>query len=406
MRDNLKTRKIDLLHDQAFTAFTAAIAAATMLILIFWEDVPHDMFTLWLVCFAFVTLARYVEVYLFRKYRQNLANIQKWLISYDIGTFLSGLLWCYLCIILLQYADNLYSGLVVFTISGLCAGAMATYAGNFRTYLMFSTPSTLLMAIFLMFQTENEQYINMGYILLLFYFFLFFSARRFNSFIENAINQSLTNEQLVVDLQDEINLRQEAEKLLISEKEKAESIAEDMFQLSTKDGLTGLDNRRMFDGAIQNEWNRAIRYKKPISLILCDIDFFKRYNDHYGHQQGDACLQKIATVLKDHARRGGDIAARYGGEEFAIIMPDTDEENAEKIATLMHDAISKLNIPHEASQASDIVTASFGVATMTPNKEQNFEKLIKYADVALYKAKTMGRDQIIVADITDKKLHK
>ena len=178
-------------------------------------------------------------------------------------------------------------------------------------------------------------------------------------------------------------------------------MAEDMFQLSTKDGLTGIDNRRMFDGAIQNEWNRAIRYKKPISLILCDIDFFKRYNDHYGHQQGDTCLQSIATVLKDHARRGGDIAARYGGEEFAIIMPDTDEENAEKIATLMHDAISELNIPHEASQASDIVTASFGVATMTPNKEQNFEKLIKYADVALYKAKTMGRDQIIVADITN-----
>lgn len=402
MINKIIIRKIDLLHDQAITAFTAAIAAAALLILIFWQHVPHDLIILWLVFFVLVTFARHAEVYLFKKHRQSIDNLQKWQIYYEIGTFISGLLWCYLGILLLKHTDSLYSGIVIFAISGLCAGAMATYAGNIRTYMMFATPSILLMAIYLLFQTENEQYIDMGYILLLFYFFLFFSARHFNVFIENSIQQTLTNEQLVIELQEEISLRKLAEKKLISEKERAESMAEDMFQLSTTDGLTGIENRRMFDGAIRSEWSRAKRYKKPISLILCDIDFFKRFNDHYGHQAGDKCLQNIATVLKEHARRGGDIAARYGGEEFAVIMPDTDEVNAEQLATQMHDAISKLKIPHEASKICDIVTVSFGVASVVPERGQLPDKLIKYADIALYKAKTLGRNQIVVADITDK----
>jgi diguanylate cyclase (GGDEF)-like protein len=402
MATKLNIRKIELLHDQAFTAFTAATAAAALLILIFWRIVPHDFIILWIVGFVIVTFSRYVEVYLFKKHRQTIDNFQIWRLFYDVGTFIAGLLWCYLCIFLLNHTNSLYSGIVVFTISGLSAGAMATYVGNFRTYMMFATPSTLLMVIYLLLQTENEQYIDMGYILLLFYFFLFFSARHFNVFIENSIQQTLTYEQLVIELQEEVSLRQAAEKKLISEKEKAESIAEDMFQLSTTDGLTGIENRRMFDGSIQSEWSRAIRYKKPLSLILCDIDFFKRYNDHYGHQEGDICLQNIAKVLREHARRGGDIAARYGGEEFAVIMPDTDEDNAEKLAIQMHDAISELKIPHEASQISDIVTASFGVASTIPTREQTYNRLIKYADISLYKAKTMGRDQVIVADITEK----
>jgi len=403
MSTKLNIRKIDLLHDQAFTAFTAATAAAALIILIFWQNVPHDFIILWIIGFVVITSARYIEVILFKKHRQSINYFQKWQLFYDVGAFIAGLMWCYLCIFLLNHSNALYSGIVIFTVSGLCAGSMATYAGNLRTYMMFATPSTLLMAIYLLLQTENEQYIDMGYIVLLFYFFLFFSARRFNVFIENAINQSLTNEQLVTELQEEVSLRQTAEKRLISEKEKAESIAEDMFQLSTKDGLTGIDNRRMFDTSIQSEWNRAIRYKKPLSLIICDIDYFKRYNDHYGHQKGDVCLQKIAMVLKEHARRGGDIAARYGGEEFAIIMPDTDEDNAEKLATQMHDGIRKLEISHEASKICDIVTASFGVASIIPTREQTFDRLIKYADIALYKAKAIGRDQVIVADITDRK---
>ena len=402
MINKIIIRKIDLLHDQASTAFTAATAAVALLILIFWQIVPHDIFILWIVGFVIVTFSRYVEVYLFKKHRETIDDFQKWQLFYDIGTFIAGLLWCYLCIFLLDHTDPLYSGIVIFMIIGLCAGALATYAGNLRTYLMFATPSTFFMAIFLLLQTENEQYVDMGYILLLIYFFLFFSARHFNVFIENSIQQTLTNEQLVIELQEEISLRQLAEKKLISEKERAESMAEDMFQLSTTDGLTGIENRRMFDGAIQSEWSRAKRYKKPISLILCDIDFFKRFNDHYGHQAGDKCLQNIATVLKEHARRGGDIAARYGGEEFAVIMPDTDEDNAEQLATQMHDAISKLKIPHEASKISDIVTVSFGVASVVPERGQLPDKLIKYADIALYKAKTLGRNQIIVADITDK----
>ncbi len=132
---------------------------------------------------------------------------------------------------------------------------------------------------------------------------------------------------------------------------------------------------------------------------MCDIDYFKSYNDHYGHQKGDNCLIQIATTLQNHARRDNDLAARYGGEEFAIILPTTSLENARELAEQMLSAIRELNITHHFSNADNIVTASFGVATLIPKKEQQSKALVSYADRALYKAKQLGRNQVHASQI-------
>ena len=162
--------------------------------------------------------------------------------------------------------------------------------------------------------------------------------------------------------------------------------------LSRIDGLTGLANRRFMDEFIDKEWLRAIRNKSAISLILIDIDFFKLYNDNYGHPEGDECLKKVATKLKSLAYRPGDLVARYGGEEFVLVLPDTEE--AEAVANNCRRSIKELQITHEFSEAANVVTISVGVFTVVPEKGTDPSMIIDAADKALYKAKKNGRDRV------------
>jgi diguanylate cyclase (GGDEF)-like protein len=165
--------------------------------------------------------------------------------------------------------------------------------------------------------------------------------------------------------------------------------------LSTTDALTGLANRRQFDSILDKEWRRAQRQGIPIALVLTDVDHFKLFNDTYGHQGGDECLRRIASVLADHAQRAGDLAARYGGEEFAIIMPGADPDDALAWAEAVRQAVMELGIPHKHSQ-NGIVTLSAGISSMQPAEGLSPADLIAQADKALYHAKEMGRNQVQV----------
>lgn len=165
-------------------------------------------------------------------------------------------------------------------------------------------------------------------------------------------------------------------------------------RLSSLDGLTGIPNRRRFDEALRSEWQRAIRHSTSISLIMLDIDYFKLYNDRYGHQGGDECLKCVARTLDESARRESDIVARYGGEEFAVILPETGAKGAVEVAEIMRGNIEQRNIPHESSKVSDHVTVSMGVATWVPERDSEPEELISMADQALYRAKENGRNQV------------
>ncbi|BAZ16248.1 two-component response regulator [Calothrix sp. NIES-4071] len=167
-------------------------------------------------------------------------------------------------------------------------------------------------------------------------------------------------------------------------------------QLANVDGLTNVANRRHFDQCINSKWLALAQEQAPLSLILCDIDYFKRYNDKYGHPAGDTCLQKVATVLKYAAQKEQNLVARYGGEEFAVIMPYTTGAGAVNIAASMQAGVRELEMVHIESTVSQYVTLSLGVGTVIPSFESSPQELITMADKALYQAKEQGRNRIIL----------
>lgn len=166
-------------------------------------------------------------------------------------------------------------------------------------------------------------------------------------------------------------------------------------KLATIDGLTQIPNRRGFDIALQQEWRRLSREQLPLALALFDVDFFKRYNDTYGHLAGDNCLREIAAAAQSNMRRPADLVARYGGEEFALLLPNIDEAGALAIARQLCAAVAQLAIPHATSNTGPHVSLSVGVACMVPRHQQSAEVLIEAADKALYQAKTSGRSRVV-----------
>ncbi|MCG8615768.1 MAG: diguanylate cyclase [Desulfobacterales bacterium] len=168
---------------------------------------------------------------------------------------------------------------------------------------------------------------------------------------------------------------------------------EELMRLSVIDGLTQIANRRQFDSHLSMEWRRHKKEQLPISVILCDIDFFKKYNDTYGHQVGDECLIKVARAIDDCAGEAGGLAARYGGEEFGVILPETDAKKALSVAETIRRRVLSLGVEHEASEVNSCVTLSLGVGAVIPEENDSDMGLLAQSDTALYKAKRNGRNR-------------
>ncbi|MDO8206467.1 MAG: diguanylate cyclase [Gallionella sp.] len=164
-------------------------------------------------------------------------------------------------------------------------------------------------------------------------------------------------------------------------------------RLSMTDGLTGIANRRMFDISLAREWRRCLRLKKPMSVVMLDVDNFKKYNDRYGHQDGDDCLRAVAQEVLRSAPRAGDLVARYGGEEFVMILGETDEDGAQWVAERIRQHVAGLSLPHKDSSYGH-VTVSCGVSSVLPGQDLSVEMLVKSADNALYLSKNQGRNTV------------
>lgn len=214
------------------------------------------------------------------------------------------------------------------------------------------------------------------------------------------VENQLTIKQLQIRLKQKNRLLEEQNALLLQEIEKRrlteaalQKANEQLKQLACSDSLTGISNRRYFDEYLQREWQRAAREQIPLSLILGDIDYFKSYNDTYGHQAGDDCLKQVAGAIRRAVKRPADLVARYGGEEFAVLLPNTSSAGAVHVAQMIQLEVQRLNIVHSPFCASKHITLSLGISTIIPSPQILPAVLISDTDKALYEAKAQGRNQ-------------
>lgn len=207
------------------------------------------------------------------------------------------------------------------------------------------------------------------------------------------VNKPVGKVELRARVRSLLRLKREMDRRKARERELEEANAK-LVRLSHQDGLTGAANRRCFDEVAAKEWGRCQRDSRPLSVVMVDIDLFKKYNDLYGHIAGDRCLIEVAGALNRALRRPADLLARYGGEEFVALLPDTDLDGATALSEAMRDQVLKLDIEHRDSDVSSRVTISIGVATCVPGPGLSLEMLVNAADKALYEAKNEGRDRV------------
>jgi diguanylate cyclase (GGDEF)-like protein/PAS domain S-box-containing protein len=225
----------------------------------------------------------------------------------------------------------------------------------------------------------------------------------FRWFLMTGRQVMLGGEPFLVGAGVDITERKRTDVALAAAKAQAEAVNHDLEEanrqlemMSVTDSLTGIANRRRFDEMLLHEWRRATRSHQPLALAMLDLDWFKDYNDRYGHQAGDTCLRAVAGVLQTQARRSSDLAARYGGDEFVFIAPETEVESMLRLAKAIHDALASLGLPNAGSPRGR-VTVSIGVAVQVPAKDAKPEGMLRMADEALYRAKEQGRDQTVLA---------
>lgn len=215
--------------------------------------------------------------------------------------------------------------------------------------------------------------------------------------IELSISEmNLNGERLFVGVMRDVTERKRLEDKLRENNAALQDANRQLEVSALTDSLTGLANRRHFDQALLDAVNRATRKRYSVALFICDVDFFKKYNDHYGHQAGDVCLQQVAGAIAAQLRRAGEVAARYGGEEFAVILPEASLEQVQMMGQRLVNGVRELAVPHEYSDAETVVTLSVGYSLYTPdsNMPPSIESFIDNADVGLYRAKEQGRNQL------------
>ncbi len=212
-----------------------------------------------------------------------------------------------------------------------------------------------------------------------------------------ALQAAVLSAMLVVLVLEALFIFQPAALTIRRETENLAAANLELQRLSNLDGLTGIANRRLFEEFLGQEWQRAVRQREPLTLIMIDVDHFKFYNDTYGHQAGDDCLRRLADVLKANVKRTTDFVARYGGEEFIVVLPDTGADGAAEVAERLRAAVAALAIPHSASPVSDVVTVSLGTATVLPGPGGSPADIVAMADQAMYRAKQQGRNRFVQA---------
>ncbi|WP_373072873.1 GGDEF domain-containing protein [Sulfurimonas sp.] len=369
----VQREQVRLLYAQGSIIQILGVVSSFIILAILWNAIEHSMLFIWLCVNVSIYLVRLFYVKKFSKIYKTNFDINKWKNIYIVSTFISGVSWGTLALFL----DSSWSAshqLALFILYvGITAGAFNTNSSVFVSYLAFYIPPILMLLYSTIKQSSGLPY-ELVFLIIIYMILMYMTSLKFHNHLVNLLELRFQNEELATDLK------------LANNK---------LSHLADIDELSQIHNRRSMNKFLLQEWNWHHEEKKPLSLLMIDIDFFKQYNDTYGHSEGDRCILEIAKILKKNIRSDIDLASRYGGEEFVVILRDTDELEALNIAQRISLNVLSKQIEHACSEVSDYLTVSIGLSTMIPNILDEEVRIFDLADSRLYKAKENGRNQIV-----------
>jgi diguanylate cyclase (GGDEF)-like protein len=338
----------------------------------------------WWLSFVLITLVRTRVTQKFFDAPEEAKNYDQWHKYFFWLAALAGTGWCLGGLLVGAPLDAINQIIILLVLIGVCAAAVPMLGLLQNVMLAFQIPAVVPYLAWLAYNLEDKAVI-LTLVLVVYIAGVVISMRR----VEECINKSLRVQYRMEKMADSLH---ESNQELQDENEKLE-------HMSFEDSLTQLYNRRYFEMHLEKEWKRATRKKTKLTLVVVDIDYFKLFNDTYGHVEGDECLKKMAEILKKSLHRPGDIIARIGGEEFVALLPEIDEKGALIVAEAMQKRLNETAITHATSPVSDHVTVSIGIASAYSYEAGSALGLFKAADKALYKSKTKGRNQIVIGEL-------
>ncbi|MFC3150332.1 GGDEF domain-containing protein [Litoribrevibacter euphylliae] len=382
-----ENKRLFLLYTNSLKSVPATILNSSILLALFWTKVP------WLTMLIWYTLMLSVSIYRLQQVRKALKtksylklHPKKALNQFILGSSITGAIWGASFVLFNFYTDEAYSLLMIWIASATAMGGSMSLAPSQRAQNIF-VGLIFLPAVVMNIFSGNEFNITMGTLCILFLIVLIMLGNTFSSWVNESLTLQAQNQELLQSLQQKNERLETTNSELIKTKEF-------LTEQTMSDPLTGIANRRSFDHTLIKEWNRCLRRQYPLSCILIDIDYFKRFNDHYGHQKGDELLREVANIISSQATRADDLVARYGGEEFIVILSNASHDDAVMLAERTRKAILDAELEHKNSEISDRITISAGVATITPTNIQDCYEIVHKADEKLYEAKNNGRNQV------------
>jgi diguanylate cyclase (GGDEF)-like protein len=374
-KEDILREQVRLAIKQLPTVQIASFIVALTLSYTVRDIVPHIRILIWGLMVLTIVVSRIVLSYQFLKVSQRPFDGEYWKNAFLLLALISGVIWGLSAFLIFPANNPALISLFVLVVASLSASTTISHSSIKFGPAVWAGPAMLLYAVRCAWEGgETED--TIAFLTIIYLATIIHYSFNHNRTITSAISLKFENLELLEELQ------------------KTNDI---LRRTSAVDGLTGLANRYSFEEFMEREWRRAIRDRKPLSLIMADIDHFKAFNDNYGHQGGDDCLKKVAWVIAASVKRPADLAARYGGEEFMAVLPDTDLNGALEIAEMLRRGVEALNIPHEHSSTAGVVTISVGVASLIPEQVMSSSHLVKLVDMALYSAKHAGRNMIRAA---------
>ncbi len=380
-----------LMQNGRVATLSAHLVGVIATLLLFWQYLPPSVLLLWAAAFIILLLVRSLQMsnaLVTRTFQTSPRRVYWQLI---VGALLTGAVWATIYIyaadrvpVTMQYIFLL----VVVMITAFSVG----YSVVIREYFIAYVFSALWPIAWwsLVHYWEQSYNLLIGLMLLAFCALLVSVSDRVYLSFRNMISLNWERESIARELGDLTHNLKDRNRQLIDARRQ-------LTDLANIDELTGLGNRRLVNKVLQEEINRARRTGARLSLILLDVDYFKDYNDNYGHPAGDLVLKRLADLMERATSRAGEVVGRYGGEEFILVLPGAGEEAARRTAERLRELVMAENMPHKHSQVANIITISQGVVTFTPDADESPSELIKRADTALYRAKHKGRNAIVLA---------